>query len=365
MMTHYEQRLERDLTTIRERVEKVGQKVEAALKDAVHSALSGEHELAYRVILGDLPINREVRAIDKLCHGFVARHLPSAGHLRFISSVLRLDVELERIGDYAVAIAREAVQLSSTPSGSVGSNIQLIADQAQRILRQAMRSFTERNAELARGTKGMAAQVESTYRRIFHDLLREGEKGARPIKDLFALLVIFNRLGRVSDQAKNICEDTLFAVAGETKGEKVYRILFVDERNDAFSQLAETYARKAFPESGEYASSGWAPAARLLPALEVFMGRGGLDAEGLRPKALDYTHDELADFHVIVALQKDVRQHIRRVPFHTVLLQWDLGFPPEGGLDAERSQALLEEAYKRLTLHLRELMETLRGEGAT
>ena len=71
----------------------------------MHALLTRDRELAAEVILGDLPINREVRAIDALCHAFVARHLPSAGHLRFVSSVLRLNVELERIGDYAVTIA--------------------------------------------------------------------------------------------------------------------------------------------------------------------------------------------------------------------------------------------------------------------
>ena len=98
------------------------------------------------------------------------------------------------------------MQLSTVPSGSVAGDIQLIADQAQQMFRQAMESFNDQNPELARGTKGMASQVESTYQKVFDDLLREGEKGSRPIKDLFALLVIFNRLGRVGDQAKNICD---------------------------------------------------------------------------------------------------------------------------------------------------------------
>lgn len=362
-MTHYEERLENDLAAIRTRVAAVATAVATALKNSVHAALTGDHQLASQVILGDLPINREVRAIDRLCHAFVARHLPSAGHLRFVSAVLRLDVELERIGDYAVAIAREAVQLSTLPSGPVRQDIQLIAEQAERMFEQAMKSFNESNAELARGTKGMAGQVESTYQKVFADLLQEGEGERRPIKDLFALLVIFNRLARVSDQSKNICEDTLFAVKGETKGEKVYRILFLDERNDSLSQLAEAYARKAFPESGEYTSAGWAPAERLLPALEVFMDANGLDGGRLRPKALDYTAEELAGFHVVIGLDQGGRAHIPQIPFHTVFLDWSLGPPPQG-LDAERLRAFLEEAYRTLTVRIRGLIETLRGEEA-
>ena len=281
-MAHYEKRLEDDLSLIRQRVKEVAEQVELGLKNAIHATLAGDRQLANEVVLGDKPINREIRAIDKKCYGFVARHLPSAGHLRFVSSVLRLNVELERIGDYAVAIAREAVQLSTVPSGSVAGDIQLIADQAQQMFRQAMESFNDQNPELARGTKGMASQVESTYQKVFDDLLREGEKGSRPMKDLFALLVIFNRLGRVGDQAKNICEETLFAVTGETKSEKVYRVLFLDEHNNSLGPLAKAYADKAFPESGEYTTAGWSPADRVLPRLS----RSSWTPEGLEGLSL-------------------------------------------------------------------------------
>lgn len=362
-MTHYEERLEKDLRQIRDRVRLVAQRISAALRAAVHALLTSDREAANRVILGDLPINREIRAIDKLCHAFVARHLPSAGHLRFVSSVLRLNVELERIGDYAVAIARETVQLSSAPNGSVQTDIAMIADQAFRIFDQAMQSFNEGNAELARGTKGMSAQIESTYQKVFSDLLAEGERGTRPVRDLFALLVVINRLSRVSDQSKNICEDTVFSVSGETKAEKIYRVLFIDERNDTLSQLAEVYARKVFPHSGDFSSAGWSPSDRLLPALETFMEANGLDGQDQQPKPLDFTPEELADFHVIVALQPGAREHISRVPFRTVLTHWDLGAIP-ADVDPERIAEHLGEAYKRLTPRVRELMETLRGEEA-
>jgi phosphate transport system protein len=363
-MSHYEERLEQDLSAIRRRVSAVADRIQKALGNAVHAVLKGDRELANKTILGDLAINREIRDIDRICHAFVARHLPSAGHLRFVSSVLRLDVELERVGDYAVAIAREMFQLSAPPSGSVASDIELIANQAGRILDQAIQAFNEGNPDLARGTKGMADQVETTFRKVFEDLLLEGESKARPIKDLFALLVIVNRLGRVSDQAKNICEDTIFAVTGETKAAKIYQILFIDEKNNGLSQLAEAYARKAFPESGEYASAGWNPARQMDPTLEVFLARNSLDGADRQPKPLDLTLDELARYHVIVSLEGDARPHLAEVPFHTLVLEWDVGTVP-AGLDTERATALLEESYKNLTFQIQELIEALRGQGAS
>ncbi len=359
-MSHFEERLERDLQEIRDRVQAVGETVEEALRLAVQTVLSGDEATASHVILGDLPINREIRSIDHLCHAFVAQHLPSAGHLRYVSSVLRLNVELERVGDYAVAIARETVQLSAPPSGSVARDIELIADQAQGLLHQALQAFGEGNAELARGTKALSSQVETTFQKVFADLLHEGDKGTWPLHDLFALLVIINRLGRVSDQAKNICEDTLFAVAGEVKGPKTYRVLFVDQGNDGLSRIAEAYATKAYAEQGVFSSAGWEPATTVRPAVEVFMDNKKLDGGDLETQALPSSVEELSRYHVIVGLEGSLREHIPEVPFHTILLEWGIGEIPET-LDQERSAALLEEAFQKISLELGSLMETMHG----
>jgi phosphate transport system protein len=86
LVSHYEKRLEQDVSEIREGVQRVGDEVRKALADSVRALLSGDRDLASRTILGDLPINREIRALDHRCHAFVARHFPGAGHLRFVSS---------------------------------------------------------------------------------------------------------------------------------------------------------------------------------------------------------------------------------------------------------------------------------------
>ena len=106
-MTHYEQRLENDLSQIHTNVATVAGTIQQALKNAVYALLTGENDLAYSVILGDLAVNRAIRDIDRRCHAFVAQHQPSAGHLRRISSVLRLEIELEVLGDGIVRVSCE------------------------------------------------------------------------------------------------------------------------------------------------------------------------------------------------------------------------------------------------------------------
>ncbi len=119
-MSHYEKRLESDLNRIREFLVAVAGQVESALKDSIHALMTGNEILAHATALGDKPVNRAIRELDKQCHGFIALHLPSAGHLRFVSSVMRIGIELERIGDYAVTIGRESVQLEKPPEGGLG-----------------------------------------------------------------------------------------------------------------------------------------------------------------------------------------------------------------------------------------------------
>ena len=351
-MSHYEERLEQDLKEIRHRIQTVGDRVERALEDSVHAVLTHNQELASEVVLGDLRINREVRAIDRLCHAFVARHLPSAGHLRFVSSVMRLTLEIERVGDYAVSLGRHTEQLPGPPPERIARDIGLMAEPSRRMFAQAVKAFVEGNAELARGTIAMAKPIETSFRTVFADLIELGEKGGEDLKSLFSLLVIFNRLGRVADQAKNLCEETLFAVAGETKKAKKYRILFLDERNDGVGLMAEAFARKGFDDFGEYSSAGWKPAEKVDPRWLDVMRAKGLDHGDLAPSGLDLTSEELSSLHLLIGLNGDPRDHLDgSVPFHSVCRQWQISDDPEEGLAQLRS-------------HITELMDVLHGDSA-
>ena len=250
MMSRYEERLERDLDDIRQRVVEIGDSVGVGLKRALHAVVTHNPDLGSQVILEDLPINRNVRELDRRCHAFVARHLPGAGHLRFVSSVLRINIALERIGDYAVTVSRELAQLSGPVPEDLARDVDLLGDQVRDMLAQSIKAFREDNAEMARGTKAMAAQVERSFARTFYALVEAGEADRRPIRDLFALLVMLNRVSRVASQAKNICEETLFIGTGETKQPKVYRVLFVDHDGTGPAQLASAFGTRALPRLG-------------------------------------------------------------------------------------------------------------------
>lgn len=350
-MSHYEERLERDLRTVRKRVEAMKRTVVSAVRDSVRSALTLDTELATETILGDLPINRQSRKLDQRCHRFIARHLPSAGHLRFISAVMRLSKTLERVGDYAETIARAAVQLSQPPHEAIADNIEMMGKHAARTLDQALEAFLEDDAVKARATQAMVGQYGATFDKVYSDLVEAGGKDGIPIEDLFSLIAILNRLERILHQAKNISEQTLFAVTGEGKHEKTFDVLFVDARNAGASVLAEHYCRRAYPECGSFESAGWAAEGQPDPSYVEFAIEKGIDLLGTHPRAFGEMVDQVSDFDLIIDLAGGVRDHLAKVPFHSTLIHWPLD-------DREDPAA----TYKQLVPRIRDLMVLLRGE---
>lgn len=360
-MTHYEERLEHDLDSIRGKVRDLADRVDMALRDAIRALLTGDQNLASETILGDLAVNRRVRKLDSKCHAFVARHLPSAGHLRFVSSVMRLSVALERIGDYAVVIARELGQLDAPPPKQLATDLEMVAQQVRSMLQQAARAFDEGNAELARGTMGLGRAIDATLRKVFRDLLAEGEAGSRPVNDLFALGGAINRLSRVADQAENICEETIFVATGETTRKRLSKVLFVADRDDAFTQLAVAYARKAFPSDYRFESAGWEAVDKVEPRCRLYLEERGLDSRHLAPTTVEALGPELLEFDIVVNLHSPRgRRFDHDLPFRTVVLWWDLGVGPHE-LDQERAEAVLDAAFERLKGEIGRLMEMLRG----
>jgi phosphate transport system protein len=360
-MALYEKRLQEDLNRIKGWVRSMGEMAERSLNDAVHALLDNDHQLANRTVLADHPINRKMREIDRLCHGFIARHLPSAGHLRLISSIIRINIELERIGDYAVIISRQAVQLTEPMQGIMAQEIATISAEARQMLHQALSAFHIESADMAKATMQMSAHLETTLDSVYRNLLT-GEH-TRDNREMFAVFAVLTQLKRVADQAKNICEESVFAFTGETKTRKVYKILFVDEDNACLSQMAETIARKNYPNSGAYSSGGRRAATSIDRNMVGFLQQHGFNLENSKPKTLELSARELAKFQIIVSLQGPVNAYFHAIPFHTAFLDWEPGEAPTG-LGPVEAQQRYEEVYRELSYLIKELMELLRGEGA-
>lgn len=351
-MSHFEERMQADLNIIRDRLWKIGEDVDAALHSAKKVMILRDSEIAYQTVLGDYPINRESRECDRLCHTFIARHLPGAGPLREMAATARVNVALERIGDYAVTISREALQVTSPISAQLTQSSDAMFDESISILSDARKSFRDGNADMAIALMKVAKRVQNRMDGVYETLFAEDDRmdGA----SMMAIFVVFNLLKRIVDQAKNICDQTVYAVKGIAKIPKTYRVLFLDQPGSGLAQLASAIGRKNFPESGFFMPATPGTSDSVSAQLQEFLDERGLPDEELATQRLEVSEHDLDDFTIIVSLNGKYSDYISKVPFHTSALNWAL---PQ---DAD-----LTETYRVLREEIQQLMTIMAGDDAS
>lgn len=352
-MSLYEKRLEADLQAIRSRLEEVSSHVEDNLRHSVQAVLDRDAMLANETLIKDRAVNKEIRELDHLCHLFVTRHLPSGGHLRFVSAVLRLGVALERVGDYSVAICRVARQIESPLPDVVRQNIGMMGRHAGKAFGTALAGFVAGNSDSASVARGVASQTAAVYPYAFEVLIAAADSDRLPARDLFGALLVFRLLQRTAEQAENACDQTLFAVKGTRKKQKRYRILFLDADHAMVGKLAEVALSESYPHAGRIGSAGLEPAPAFDPRLMEFCRRRGIVlTSGDATRSFEEALDVGPHYHVIVGLGVDPSRHFD-VPYRTAVLQWNL---EEDGVTSETET---QELYRMLMDRSRGLMATL------
>ena len=353
-MTHYEERLQEDLKRLQDKVSSLGETVERAVGDSVRALLDFDQSKATEVIIGDLEVNRVSRDLDRLCHGFVARHLPAAGHLRYVSSIMRVNVALERIGDYAETISRTVLQLSQGPSDiseTLVRGVEVMSEQSLQLFHQSMKAFSKQSADAATTALQMSTNSIKNFDMVLEDLVRLGDQSKHPTYELFALLACFNRLERIIHQSKNICEECIFAATGKMKSRKKFNFLFIDKNNNGASLLAQAMSRRSYPTSGQHYSCGYAPQTETDAQYISFATERGLDIGELSPKTFEDLDLNFKDIDIVIALEKDAHKHLPKAGFHTINLHCPI--------TDKMSPA---EAFEEISAFLEDLILKLRGE---
>ncbi|MEE8495211.1 MAG: PhoU domain-containing protein [Xanthomonadales bacterium] len=353
-MSHYEERLEADLMQIRDWLWNLGEAVEMAVSNAKKTLLLRDEELAYATVLNDNPINRDSRECDRLCHRFIARHLPGAGHLREMASTIRVNVALERVGDYAVTICREALQLKEPIPERFSVKIDSLADDCIQILRESRKAFRDGNAEQAKALMQRARRVQTNMDIVYDSLFAADDR--LDGRTMMALFIVFNLLKRVADQAKNICDQTVYAVRGIAKIPKVYKVLFLDKAGSSRAQLAVAIGRKIFPETSRYCAASPTPAAGVPDDLRSFLEENGLPDENLEIERLQALEHDFGGYDIIVSLSGPVSDYLDKVPFHSSALDWSAAI-----MNADTDFA---DIYRALRNEIGQLMTLLAGDEA-
>jgi len=363
MISHYEESLERDRKTIQGKILEMSRLAQRALRDALQALIERNRQKAYAIILRDQYIDEMEKEIDRLCLEFLVRQQPAGGHLRFAYATIKINLELERIGDYAESIARQVLKISSLNFQPSYDKFIAIANLSIPMLQQAVEAFVKQDPQMARSTMVIEEEVDTLRDGINAALMQQRQEGKIPLEALTPLMTIARRFERVSDQAKNICEEVLYMCTGEYakhKGTEVLRVLFVDNNNSCRSQMAEGIANSLARSEFLFSSAGLDP--KPVDGRTVsFLAEKKIDISRQAPKSVSQIPN-LDHYQVIVALAKEAQKVFPPPPTKTVALDWNVKDPSTVQGSPEEIRAAYEETFQYINTHIRDLVEAILGE---
>jgi phosphate transport system protein len=207
------------LRTDLERLEKhlllVGGLVEEAARKAIAALLERRRELAEEVIRGDDEVDRREVEIEEDCLKVLALHQPVATDLRFITACLKINNDLERVGDLAVNIAERAASLASSPPIQTPRELRPMMEAAMRMLRGSLDAFVREDPAVARATCHQDDEVDRYNRLIIAEVVSSMQREPATIDRAVQFVSISRNLERIADHATNIAEDVVYMVEGD------------------------------------------------------------------------------------------------------------------------------------------------------
>jgi phosphate transport system protein len=188
--------------------------VEAAIQRSISAVTQKDRTAADEVFRNETRINAIEVEIDEFAINLLALHQPMAADLRLIVAALKINTDLERMGDLSVNIAQRAMSLIEEPVIKPMIDIPHIAGLVQSMVRKSLDAFVTRDADLARSVLASDDAVDSLRTASYHELVSFMERDPENIKAALDLLAITRNLERLADHSTNIAEDVLFLVKG-------------------------------------------------------------------------------------------------------------------------------------------------------
>jgi len=363
MPTRLEESLERDVERIRQKIREMSSLAEKALRECVETLRDGDRQRAYAVILRDQYIDEKEKEIDRLCLEFLVRQQPVGVHLRRAFSAIKINLELERVGDYAESVARQLLRLRPLPPPDpILERIVEMADLSIPMLHDAVEAFLTHDPTLAKGVILVEAAVDELQSKLNSDLLDALRKQTVEPEMLEPLVNIGRRFERVADQARNVCMETIYMCTGEFAkhpGAEAIRILFVGEQNACRSQMAEAIAQSLAQPKFVFSSAGLDPQP-IDPRTAAFMKEKGFDLSRAVPKAIHQVPN-LDYYEVIVGVAPEARQAFPRSPRKMVYIDWSIDDPSRAGGSPEEVRSAYEATFEFLSQHVRALVGAVLG----
>jgi phosphate transport system protein len=330
-----------------------------SLKLAARSLSELNRKLAWQVVLGDNRIDQLEGKIDQMCQEFLVRHMPAGGPLRFVVAAIKVNSELERIGDYADAIARRVVSLHGHPDAPLLGKLSPMFERAITVVETSLGAFVQGQTEKALEVAALEGEVDS-FNHEFFEQLSHPNQGETDLSVRFAVLGILNRLERIVDRALNIAEHGIWAARGTVwrpHPRDQQKILFISPADATLGPMAEAIARSKAPLQFTCTSIGLVPAP-LNPKMVAFMQKKGIEVVRPRPRGLKDI-GPLEDYSVVVLLSQEVEEAAPPLPYRTVQLDWDSPDPARAQPEVE--EQVFQQAYEALNQKIADLLDAMAG----
>jgi phosphate transport system protein len=211
-MSQDRRHLAEELDELKARLLTMGGLAEERLRAAVRGLVERDHELLVEVIGGDSRIDDLQMEIDRRCFTLVALYQPVAIDLRTVVSALKINADLERVGDFAVNIAEVAQRYLLHPPVKPLIDLPRMGELALRMLREALDAFVTRDVNLAQSVLRQDDWLDAFKEQIFREVLTYMLGDSRTIEPGIDLILMSRHLERVGDHATNIAEDVIFIV---------------------------------------------------------------------------------------------------------------------------------------------------------
>jgi phosphate transport system protein len=207
--------LQRDLEILKKEILTMGAMVEESMNRALQSLMDRRIDLAEEVIRGDREIDLKEIQVEEECLKVLALHQPVAADLRFIIVVLKVNNDLERIGDLAQNIAERAAYLSRNAPIEVPGDFMAMIEKVRGMVKRSLDSLVNHDTKMAREVCREDIEVDDAHRKIYNVLQAVMEKNPSTVQRAVNTLSVSKNLERIADYATNIAEDVVFMVDGE------------------------------------------------------------------------------------------------------------------------------------------------------
>lgn len=202
------------LNELKTRLLAMGGEAEEQVRAAVRALVDGDLGLAERVLCGDEPLDRLHMEIDRRCYDLLVDHRPAATDVRIVMSGVKINSDLERVGDIAVNIAEATFGYLQHPPVKPLIDIPRMAEHAQGMLRDALNAYVRHDTGLAADVLDRDDVLDGLKDQVFRELLRHMAQNPATTEPALDLILISRHLERIGDHATNVAEEVIFMVSG-------------------------------------------------------------------------------------------------------------------------------------------------------